>query len=181
MTSLHCRGALICAIALVLAGCADEPVSTTPPEQRTAPAVTEFQPRSFIHMSDADATKHFVRDISDELEASTWRWSNKNPAVKLSAPANPGGAKFTMNFAISDVTLKTTGPITLTYMIDDHVLDKVRYDSPGNKTYEKEVPAEWLEPGKETTVSAEVDKTWSAANDGPQPGVILVDIGFVQQ
>jgi hypothetical protein len=51
----------------------------------------------------------------------------------------------------------------------------VRCETQGEKHVEKRVPPEWLKPGGENTVSAEIDKV---GKDGR--GFVLVRAGFIQ-
>jgi hypothetical protein len=56
----------------------------------------------------------------------------------------------------------------------------VKYDSPGNKHFEKSVPADWLSADAETTIAVDVDKLYVSPRDGVKFGVILTRIGFLR-
>jgi hypothetical protein len=64
--------------------------------------------------------------------------------------------------------------------VNDHLLDRVRYMTSGNKHFEKPVPAEWTPDYAEATVAAEIDKLWFAKNDNLGLGFILTSIGLKQ-
>jgi hypothetical protein len=66
--------------------------------------------------------------------------------------------------------------------LNDHLLDRVRYTSPGRRRVEKPVPAEWLVPGEDVMLAAEIDKVWTPPRPGGAPlGFILIALGLDQQ
>ena len=131
-----------------------------------------------VNMTDGDAEAHFVQDISNVAEGN-WRWARQRPTVKLKIRTNEN-LKFTIDFSIAEVTLKDTGPVNLSFYVNDHLLEKVPYAMPGQMHYEKPVPPEWVEPGKDVTLAAEIDKVWIAKGDGAKLGFILTRIGLTQ-
>jgi hypothetical protein len=56
----------------------------------------------------------------------------------------------------------------------------VPYKASGEQHFEKAVPAEWIEPGKDTLLAASIDKVWVAPADGAKLGFILTRIGLTQ-
>ena len=58
------------------------------------------------------------------------------------------------------------------------LLDKIRYTTPGDKHFEKLVPADWLAVNTEATVALRVDKLYTAPRDNAQFGVILARMGL---
>jgi hypothetical protein len=165
---------------LLLVGCADIPDSYAPPIQRKPVNGPGSLPLgSFITMGDPNADAHIVRDISRPEEATSWRWTHQKPALRFFLDTTEN-QKFVMDFTISDVTFKQTGPVTITFLINDKLLDTIRYDRPGSKHFEKQVPAEWLQTGTPVTVAAEVDKSYIAPEDGAKLGFILTSAGFIR-
>lgn len=166
--------AALAGVCLGLCGCQAVP-EYPPPEQR--PVFTGFplSATRIVNMDDPDAPLRFVRDISDELNAN-WRWTLASPAVRIRVRAG-GNLRYTIDFTLPDVTFVKTGPLNIGFTVNGHVLDRVRYDSPGYKHFEKDVPADWVEPNQEAIVGAEVDKLWTS-EDGTRYGMILSRIGL---
>ena len=163
----------------LLCGCSNLPDPYPPPPQRP---FFEAPPEAarILNMADADAESHFVRDISPELQGNTWRWTGKRPTIRLHLRSNQK-LMYSMHFVIADSTFQQTGPVTVSLFVNDHLLDRVRYASPGRQHIEKPVPAQWLSTDEYATVAAEVDKLWSPSQAGSQPlGFILVSLGLQQ-
>lgn len=172
--------ALILCLAIGLGACQNMPEPYAPPEQRQP--LKELRPYRIdrvFNMSDGDAPPHFVQDISPAL-ADSWRWTGKHPAIHVLMRANDG-VRYAIDFTLPQVTFRETGPVTLSFDVNDHKLDSVRYTEPGNKHFEKPVPKEWIPKGRESTVAAEIDKTWTRESDGNKLGFILTRIGLTQQ
>jgi hypothetical protein len=170
--------AVLLALAAGLCACRNAPQAYPPPAQ-FHPFV-DYQPRfvSVVNMADPDAPRRFVRDISLYADGS-WRWSQKRPAVRLRLSSNQD-LKYTADFTLPDVTFNDTGPVNISFYVNDHLLDRVHYEKPGYQHFEKPVPAEWVTAGAETTVGAEIDKMWISKADGAQFGFIITRIGLTQ-
>src|SRR5450759_4658990 len=126
------------------------PESYPPPEQRAPLAIPQPPAGSMmVNMNDLDAPAHFVKDISEKLEGATWRWTQKRPTLKILL-VKTRGLKFFTDFTIWEGTMKQTGPVTISFFVDDKLLDKVRYDTPGYKHFEKPVDPVWLQTATET-------------------------------
>lgn len=110
--------------------------------------------------------------------AGGWSWSRKRPAIKVRLR---GGlpVHYEMDFAVADATFKETGPVSVTFFVNDHALETVLYPRAGQQHFEKVVPAEWLKG--ENLVGAEVDKLWTSPTDGARLGLILNRIGLIEQ
>ena len=161
----------------LLCGCGNLPEPYAPPAQRpffeAAPEAARL-----LAMEDADAEGHFVRDISAELEANTWRGTGQRPTIRL-RPASNQGLVYSIDFAIAGSTFEQTGPVTLSFFVNDHLLDRVRYAAPGPQRFQKPVPPEWLEPDENTTLAAEIDKVWTPPQPGgARLGFILIALGL---
>ena len=164
----------------LLCACGNLPEPYTPPAQRPFfEAPTE--PVRILNMADTDAERHFVQDISAELEGNTWRWTGKHPTIRLHPNSNQK-LVYSMDFSIPESTFQKTGPVTLSLLVNDHVLDRVRYTSPGRRRVERPVPAEWLRANQDATLAADIDKVWTPAQPGGAPlGFILVSLGLEQR
>jgi len=166
---------------VALTACNRQPEWYRVPEQRkpmALPAAPAISP--VVNMNDPDAPDHFVKDISSGVEAATWRWTGKRPTVKILLTKTTG-LKYVIDFAIAGVTLKQTGPVTVSFFVADRLLDKARYETEGNKHFEKPVDSDWLQTATETEVSAEVDREFVSPEDGTKLGLILTRIGFDRQ
>lgn len=163
---------------LLLAACAPE--SYPPPAQRKPlPGFSPNPAGHVVHMNDPDAETHFVRDVSKTLEGGLWRWAYRRPELSFSLSSTEN-LRFFMDFAIAEATFKDTGPVTISFLVNGNLLDRVRYDRPGEQHFEKPVPSQWLRTDRQTVVAAEPDKVWTSKIDGAQLGFILIRAGFVQ-
>jgi hypothetical protein len=165
------------AILLILCGCRSTP-TYAPPEQR--PSFAEFKAHAarVVNMDDADASLHIVHDILGAPNSS-WQWTGQNPQVKIRVRTE-ASLKYTIDFTLPEVTFKDTGPVTISFTVNGHVLDRVRYTRQGHQHFEKAVPPGWVEPGKFAIVGAEIDKVWVSKADGARLGFILSRIGLVE-
>jgi hypothetical protein len=164
----------------LLCGCGNLPAPYAPPAQRPFFAAPPEAAR-VIQMADADAETHFVQDIDSALQGNAWRWTGKRPTIRMHVVATQK-LVYAIDFVIAEATFQQTGPVTLSLYVSDHLLDRVRYASPGPRRLEKPVPAEWLEANQDATVAAEVDKVWTPPQRGGTPlGFILVALGLEQK
>ena len=174
------RLGLLGATCGLLCGCGNLPEPYAPPAQRPffeAPAEVV----RILNMADADAESHFVQDIGAALQGNTWRWTGKRPTIRLHPDSNQK-LMYSIDFAIADSTFQQTGPVTLSLLVNDHLLDRVRCASPGRRRVEKPVPAEWLRANQEVTLAAEIDKLWTPPQQGGTPlGFLLIALGLEPQ
>ena len=155
------------------------PEPYAPPVQRQPfEDVRPHRMSRIVAMADGDAASHFVKDFPPGMPAA-WRWTNQNPTVKV-VPRSNQGLRYIIDFSIPEVTFKVTGPVTLSFQVNNHVLDTIRYTASGEYHYEKPVPPDWIEPMKETLLGASIDKVWVSPNDGVRLGFILTRIGLTQ-
>src|ERR1700676_5010057 len=149
------RLGLLSAMCGLLCGCSNLPEPYAPPPQRP---VFEAPPEAarMLDMADADAESYFVHDISAELEGNTWRWTGKRPTIRLHPNSNQKLA-YSIDFAIAGSTFEQTGPVTLSFFVNDHLLERVRYAAPCRRRFEKAVPAAWLAAAEDATRAAEID------------------------
>jgi hypothetical protein len=173
------RSGLLGAMCGLLCGCGNLPEPYAPPAQRPFfEAPTEAV--RILNMADADAERHFVQDIAAALQGNTWRWTGKRPTIRLHPNTNRK-LTYSIDFAIAGSTLEQTGPVTLSFFVNDHLLDRVRYPKPGRQRFQKPVPAEWLQPDENVILAAEVDKVWTPPSAAGTPlGFILVSLGLEQ-
>ena len=166
--------------AMLLCACQNMPETYAPPVQRKP--LENFRPyraSRLINMADGDTDSRIVRDISHHADG-TWRWTGQRPAVRLPEGSNKD-ARYVIDFTVPGATFSQTGPVTLSFYVNDHLLDRIQYTSPGPQHFEKAVPAEWLQDGKEAIVGAEIDKMYVAKDDDVRLGFILSAIGFKRE
>jgi len=163
-----------------MAGCVSIPDTYAPPMDRRP--VTGYGANSFggvVGMSDPSALAHIVKDVSPTLESGAWRWTLQRPELRF-AVTETKDVKFVMDFAVAKTTFDSTGPVTISFFVNDKLLDTVRYVEPGNKHYEKPVPPGWLATDRMNTMAAEIDKLYVSPLDGGKLGFILSRAGFTQ-
>lgn len=167
-------------ICLLLGGCSRQPDWYAPPVQRKPLTGTEFSGLGhFVAMNDPQADSYIVRDVAKTVEGGTWRWTGPKPELRFFLQAIHG-LSLSVDFAIAEITIKDTGPVTLSFFINGHLLDKVRYEEHGNKHFQKPVPPEFLKANADNSVVIEPDKVWISKLDNAQLGFILTRAGFVQ-
>ncbi len=180
MSAARAFAPLFVAMSLSLAACVSIPDTYAPPIERRP--VTGYEAntiRSVVYMNDASAQAYILRDVSPTLEAGAWRWAFQRPELRF-VLVRTEGVKLVMDFAIADATFKQTGPVTLSFFVNGQLLDKVRYDEPGNKHFEKPVPSEWLHAGEMNIMAAEIDKLYVSPQGGGKLGFILSRAGFIE-
>jgi hypothetical protein len=171
--------AAVLAVTLTSSACQNMPGPFAPPVQRQP--LQDFRPyraSAIVDMADEQATQHFVQDITG-LDAGTWRWTGKRPTVRVRL-RSADNLRYTIDFAVVEATLRYTGPVTISFLVNDRVLDRARYTRPGSQHFEKAIPAGWTTAGQDVMVGAEVDKPWTPPDGGPLLGMILVRIGLTQ-
>ena len=147
---------LLVILNLSLCCCSREPESYPPPAQR--PAVPTPKLSMMLEMADRDAAQHIVKDIHDAFD-SPWRWTDQQPTVRIMV-LDTGNIKLSADFTLWDVAFKQTGPVELSFAVNDKLLDKVRFTSSGYKHFEKPVPSDWLAADQEATVAVTIDKLY---------------------
>lgn len=132
----------------------------------------------YVNMKDANAEAYFVSGISQTLEGGLWRWTYPNPELRFFLETAEGW-KFAMDFGVSATAFPETGPITLSYSVNKHFLDRITYDHAGPQHFEKAVPASSLLARAVNIVSIEQDKFWVSKVDGARLGFTLIRAGFL--
>jgi hypothetical protein len=150
-----------------------------PPAQR--PSFENFTPyrvNRIVDMAEGDADTHIVRDISGGT--GSWRWTGQHPEVRVFMRTNQM-LHCIVDFTIVEATLKETGPVTLSFFVNGHLLDKTTYASSGQRHLDKPVPPEWVEKEKDALIGGEIDKVWVSPSDGVALGFILTRMGLRQE
>jgi hypothetical protein len=161
-----------------LSACGRSPDTYAPPIQRQPLLGADAHIGASIAMDDPMADAYIVRDISKTTEGS-WRWTYQHPELRFYLKQT-SGAKLAVDFGVPEATFKDTGPVTITFRVNGHVLDKVLCDKPGNRHFEKAVPSAFLRAREDNFVAMEADKKWVSKDDGAVLSFLLTRAGFVQ-
>ncbi|HVX66727.1 MAG TPA: hypothetical protein VHA11_09010 [Bryobacteraceae bacterium] len=163
---------------LVLTACSG-PWYPPPPQRQFAYVEEPEPPGMFLLMGNPDAGDRILADISERIEGSGWRWTREHPRLSYRLPRTTGW-KFRAQFGFPEANIKDTGPVTVSFLVNGHVLDKVRYTEPGDRIFEKAVPAAWLRAGQVTVAGADIEPPWIAPSDKARLGFVLHAAGFVE-
>jgi hypothetical protein len=173
------RGLAMICVVIITSACRNMPGPFAPPVQRRPlEDLKAYRAAAIVDMADEDAATHFVQGFAG-LDSATWRWTGKRPTVRVRLHSAEN-LRYTIDFSIAEATLLATGPVTVSFLVNDRVLDHVRYTHAGNQHFEKPVPDGWVTDGQDVTVGAELDKLWTPPDGGPKLGMILVRIGLTQ-
>ena len=132
---------------------------------------------TFVSMGDPGADAYIVRDVTSHVEGGGWRWTRKKPELRFFLDSAER-LKFKVDLSVADVTLKETGPVTISVSINGHPLGSVRCAEGGRKQFEKPVPETFLHPKAVNFATLEIDKVWVSKTDGAVLGFILTSAGF---
>jgi hypothetical protein len=124
-------------------------------------------------MGDPSADRRIVAGIGGA--EGIWRWTGRRPEMRL-PPIPSGEARAVVEFAIAEQTFKTTGPLTLRFLVNGREVDRIRYEAPGNHRFDKLVAVNSEEPN---ALAIEIDRVWVSPVDGNQLGIILTAAGFL--
>jgi hypothetical protein len=161
------------ALTALLAGCAQAPDSYPVPEQRLPFRANNTE---FIGAGDPFAQRFLVRDIVPS-DGGLWRWTAAEPELRFFLESNQD-RKLLFEFVINERTFRDTGPVTISFFVNKRLIGRETYDSPGDKSFERPVPAKWIHPKKETRVMARIENPWQTPEGSL--GVLLKRVGFVQ-
>lgn len=146
---------LIALAAIGMAGCTRK----TQEQPAAAPVL-----QSKIQMNDASAAWQLKSGFYG-IEGGSWRWTARNFAVALAAPADPAhaGVKLHFKFTLPDAVINKLGPIQLSASADGLALKPELYSKAGSYDYVREVEA-----GSQTgpvTVEFSCDKALAPSGD----------------
>jgi hypothetical protein len=126
---------------------------------------------SFVSMGAPEAEAHLTLGFY-QLEQTQWRWIGPRAMAVLRAPGG-SGIEFELAFHIPE----TAPARTVTVRMDGKPLASETYPGPGS--YTLRAPAE-VEAGTAVSVEISVDRTFQAAGDARNLGIIVSGLGFVQ-
>jgi hypothetical protein len=165
--------AVLSSLVVLLGGCAQAPDTYAVPEQHVPfrPSNTEF-----IGAGDPFAQQFFVHDVVPS-EGGPWRWTAAEPELRFFLQSTQN-RRLVFEFVINERTFKDTGPVTISFFVNKRLLGRETYDSPGEKSFERPIPADWIHSNEETRVMARIENPWHTPEG--VLGILLKRVGFVQ-
>jgi hypothetical protein len=186
LADMRNRTLLLLPAVLSLVACSSnpQPASSTvaPP---TAPPAAAIKVRSnptkaMIAMSDPAVNDYIVKDVSDTLEGSTWRWTYERPELRFQL-GDAKSQKVEVHFSVADATFKTTGPVTAKFFVNNQLIGTMKLTKAGDYVFSKPVPAGLLKTDDLTTLAVEARPYWTSQNDGRHLTLILTQAGFLPE
>lgn len=167
------------AASLCLVACGGTNETFAPPPQRAPVQGIKLSPRILLDMGNAASSPKIVKDIDAGPPVTGWRWAGQDPTVRV-RPLVSGNFRYHIEFAIAGQTFRDTGPVTVTFVVNDHVIGHMRCDLPGTRIFDAPVPAGLVHAMADNTVAAHVDKVWVSKLDNARLGMIVVRMGLTQ-
>jgi len=128
-----------------------------------------------VSMDSADSDQLIIKDIYPG--GMPWRWTSQEPTIRVPLLSTEN-LKFSVDFTLWDETFKVTGPVEISFLVNNKLLDKVRYDTSGSKHFEKPIPPDWLTGNSEAALALSIDRVFVAYRDGSKFGVVLTRLGL---
>jgi hypothetical protein len=164
-------------VVLTSTGCVHTPESYPIPAQHSPVSGPErLAYGDFVHAADPGAESYILADIRG-LE-NDFRWTGPNPELRFFLK-HIERLNFRVEFGVHPVTLKDVGPLEFTIEVNGHFLAEVRENTPGAKSFQRPVPAQWLNSNADNRVKMRVRNPWPTA-DKNYLGFVLHAAGFVE-
>ena len=162
-------------IALVLAptGCKRKKVRVAATDEETP------KMQSVLNMGDPKVEPQLVKGFHG-IEASAWRWTEKQFTVALRPPFGAGqrGAKLTVKLTVPPVTIEKLKNVALSATAGGSALPPETYTTAGDYVYVREIPASLL-TGDSLRVDFQLDKAMAPSGaDIRELGIIVLNIGL---
>ena len=125
----------------------------------------------------SSAQAGILKDVLGAQVGVTWRWTNQNPRFKVWLDPSQRW-EFVCRFTVPGVALKSVGPVTLRFIVNDKILDTRQYSRDEEYNVAKPVPAEMMGGGDTAVVGLDIDPVYVAQADGMKLGVLLSQIGL---
>ena len=172
------HAATVLSLAVLLTGCVPTPDSYPIPPQQKPPGSGDpiYSFGEYVKSSQPDAESYFLHDVTG-LEGGAWRWTYSQPELRFLLQS-ARSRRFSLKLGVNDVTLRDTGPLQLVIFVNGHELDRIVYDTPGDKSYEKAVPANMLRENAENRVLIRVLNPWDTNDPKVKLGFIFHEAGF---
>ena len=134
---------------------------------------------STVHVADPRSSAQLLSGFYD-IEQNAWRWTASKFSVVLRVPrgAAQKGALLHLKFSLPDVVIERLKSVGIGASIEGTALKPQTYTSPGELSYDPEVPAAMLARDA-VKVEFALDKSLPpGAVDQRELGVIATSIGF---
>jgi hypothetical protein len=176
MLRVRCWLGVLSAIAVLISACISTPESYPVPPQHRPFRPQVLTSTEFVGVGASDMSQFIVRDIQ-AADPGVWRWTGAEPELQFILQST-SDRTLIYEFVVHETTFKDTGPVTITFLVNQRVLAREHYDKPGEKKLEQPVPEDWLQIGKPVRVAARVENCWRAP-DGAILGILFKRAGFV--
>lgn len=161
-----------------LMGCGRQAGAFAPPPQRSLDLGPDpGAVGAFVVMDDLLADQYIVRDISPDRGYRRWAFLNPEMRFRVNSA---GHLKFAAEFALPEVTFQSTGPVMFSCAVNGHPLGSMHCDRAGDWRFEKPVPPEFIELGKDIHVTFEAHPRWVSPEDHAELSFFLHSAGFTQ-
>jgi hypothetical protein len=120
------------------------------------------------------AYRSIVKDI-EGLEGAGWRWVHQDPELRFTAP--DGAARFSMELSIPESNFKQTGPLQVSFWIDEEPCGTHVFPEPGDHKASIALPKP-IPAGKVVKVRMHVHNPYIAGFDHARLGFVLVSAGL---
>ena len=131
-------------------------------------------------MDNPQVQRYIVRDIAIGKEHGKRRWTFSRPELRFLL-SDSENQKLVVNFDVVPDTFKVTGPIAVSFFVNDNLVGKKECPAPGSYRFEAPIEEGVLRPGEAASAAAVSDKHWTSPGDGAQLGFMLVDAGIFPQ
>ncbi len=166
-------------LALMMVGCVAMPDAFIPQSKRrpleNVNAALGSAP--LIEMGDSRARVHIVKDIQKPADNVPWAWTYQRPTLRYTLNSTTNW-KLVADYTVPEITLLQTGPVTISFFVNDRAVEQVRIEHAGQMHLEHAIPQDWLRANEKTTIAAEIDKLYDPGNGTPKLGFILTRLGF---
>jgi hypothetical protein len=135
---------------------------------------------STIFAGDTDVASHFTTGFY-QIEAHSWRWTNKEFAVTLNPPKHAAarGARLVMHLVVPEPIIQHSQFVELSCSIGGLKLDPQVFAKAGSYTYTRDVPRDKLQ-APAVRIDFAVDHTLPPTKvDIRQLGIVVNSVGLV--
>ena len=169
--------ALACVLAL--AACAPD-IRFAPPPQKTLPQGVE---RPIVHpsidMSDLRSEGFIIQDVLTLDGPSEFAWTNHRPRFQVWL--DDGASRvFRMRIGVPEETFTSTGPVTVSVLVNGQRIAAPRFDQPGMHDYECPVAEALLAEHSPAIVGLDIQPVFLDPRTHKELGVLLYLIGLPQ-
>jgi hypothetical protein len=134
---------------------------------------------SVLNMGDPKIEPQLIKGLHG-IEASAWRWTEKDFTVALRPPFGSGqkGARLTVKLTVPPVAIEKLKNVSLSATAGGSALPPETYTTAGDYIYVREIPASLL-TGDSLRVDFQLDKAMAPSGaDIRELGIIVLNIGL---